>query len=92
MITIYGMQVNENRVVAEFGTGDICITPMQGENREHRLGFINQAPREIGTVGDYLKGDVVDCNDFPILFEFAKPESIDALIRALQEVKEQFTT
>jgi hypothetical protein len=92
MITVYVMAINKSRVVAEFGTGDICIAPMQGENGEHRLGFINQTPREIGSGGDYVNGDIVDCNNFPILFEFAKPESIDVIIRALEDVKKQFTT
>lgn len=84
------IEIKEKQAVAYFGTGDICITPMEGENGEHRLGLINQSPREVGSTGDYVEGDVVDCNEFPILFEFTSHESIDALIKTLQDVRKQF--
>lgn len=85
------IKTNANQMHAIFGTGDICIAPMMGADGEHQLGLCAQTPREIGSTGKYLKGDMVDLYEFPILLEFDKPECIDVLIRALQAVKEQFT-
>lgn len=90
MIIMYGMSVNKNRVIAEFGTGDICMAPIKSDEGGNMLGLCNQAPREIGSVGDYLKGDVVDLNEFPVILKFNKLECIDVLIKALRAVKKQF--
>ena len=86
------IHINDKQMVAVFGTGDICMAPIQSDTNANLLGLCDQAPREIGSVGDYLEGDVVSLDVFPILLQFDKPECIDALIKALEAVKEQFTT
>ena len=86
------IHINDKQTVITFGTGDVCIAPIQSADNENILGFCNQAPREIGTVGDYLKGDEVEMEWFPVMLKFDKPECIDVLIKALTAVKEQFTT
>ena len=86
------LEINDKQTIVHFGTGDVCIAPIQTADNENCLGLCNQAPREIGSVGDYLEGDEVELEWFPVMLKFDKPECIDVLIKALEAVREQFTT
>jgi len=81
------IEINEKQAIATFGTGDIGVGDLTGANGEKQLGFSNQEAREIDAVGDFLKGDKVNTDEFQILFTFTKVESIDVIIRGLQRVK-----
>lgn len=84
----------ENKSVKlEFGTGDICVAGGYTETKGQRIGlviFINQEPREIGSPGIIKAGEVnLDDyqDDYHVIMTFSKKESIDAIIRKLEEVK-----
>lgn len=85
------INVNDGQTIATFGTGDIGIYSLKGEDgKQISLGLSNQSEREVGSLGDFKVGVPVPCDKFDILFDFNKVESVDALINALQEVKEMF--
>ena len=87
------IKTDETQTNLEFGTGDIGITSgsFSGECGENvgTITFRNQAPREIGTVGDTKVGQEYRLGDFPVIMTFYKKESIDVVIRALLDAKEQ---
>lgn len=73
--------------VMEFGTGDICIAGGYIENERYGIvGFVNQSVREIGEVGD-IKAGKHEFEEFDIMMEFSKVESIDVLIKELEKAK-----
>lgn len=84
------MIVKDNEQVRlEFGSGDICIAGGYTENEDSKTGFViftNQEPREIGSVG-VIKSGEVDLEEYPIIMTFSKKESIDAVIKQLEEAK-----
>ena len=75
-----------------FGTGDIGINSgIYKEDSNNIMGiiiFYNQTPRKIGAPADVPAGTSVNIDEFPVLMEFHKPESIDVVINALSEAKE----
>lgn len=85
--------INENHTELEFGSGDICVTGGHVINASGQVvgiaTFSGQQGREIGKVGDIKAGQVYDLKEFPVLMTFAKPESIDVVIRALHLAKEE---
>jgi len=80
----------ENKSVKlEFGTGDICVAGGYIEQEKGRIGvviFVNQEPREIGSPG-IIKAGEVNLDDCPVVMTFSKKESIDVVIRKLEEAK-----
>lgn len=68
-----------------FGNGDIRVS--RGYVKENNsigvIGFSNGEPVEIGTE----KQELIYPGDCPIIFEFHKTESIDAVIKQLESVK-----
>ncbi len=83
-----------NHVILEFGTGDIGLNAGSITKDNEVVGiivFYNQEPREIGLPGDIKAGTEVDLNSFPVLMEFSKKESVDVIIKALQEVKQSMS-
>lgn len=81
----------ENTIDCEFGTGDICVTGGSFEESGRKLGVVtmsNQAPREIGAEGDIKAGANYKLGDFPVILTFTKKESIDVVIRALENAKQ----
>ena len=77
---------NKNQIIIQFGNGDVNIIP--GILIEEDIGIVglrNQKAREVGL----NNGDKAPDNteEFPILLQFNKKESIDVLIYALEEVK-----
>ena len=81
------IKIKDNQTIATFGTGDIGINSLTSFDGQHKLGFYNQTEREIGAEADIKKGDEVDDDLFEILFEFTKVESIDVIIKSLEQVK-----
>ena len=81
---------NKENVILEFGNGDICIaggyTKNEGGTYDGLVIFANQAPREIGEVGDIQAGEV-DLEEYPIIMTFSKKESIDVIIDELEKAK-----
>lgn len=79
-------KVDKRQTIIQFGTGDINIIP--GILTEEDIGIVglrNQAPREIGlNNGDKAPNNT---DEFPIILQFDKKESIDVLIYALEETK-----
>lgn len=74
----------------KFGTGDINIMTghfIEDGKKIAYTGYRNQTPREIGTEGDDTS-NIEKLNDMPILMTFYKTESIDVLIKALEEAKQ----
>ena len=83
---------NDKQVELEFGTGDIGLNSGYYEddnnNKIGMVGFYNQETREIGAEGDIKAGQECKVGDFPFLMTFAKKESIDVIILALLDAKE----
>ena len=84
---------NGEQVDLEFGNGDICISSGHYlDEKDNKVGlvlFINQASREIGSKGMIVAGKQYKLGDFPVIMTFTKTESIDVLINALLEAKEE---
>lgn len=82
----------EHQTKMEFGTGDIGFNAGTIKEDDDKVGviiFYNQEPRNIGDTGDIKAGEEVDINDFPVIMKFYKKESIDAVVKALLEVKKE---
>ena len=82
----------EHQTKMEFGTGDIGFNAGVLKEEDDKVGviiFYNQEPRNIGDQGDIKVGEEVDINDFPVIMKFYKKESIDAVVKALLEVKKE---
>ena len=82
----------EHQTKMEFGTGDIGFNAGVLKEEDDKVGviiFYNQEPRNIGDTGDIKAGEEVDINDFPVIMKFYKKESIDAVVKALLEVKKE---
>ena len=76
----------DEQTIVNFGTGDINIIP--GILTETEIGIVglrNQAPREIGLKNGDKAPD--NMNEFKVILQFTKTESIDVLIYALNEAK-----
>lgn len=81
----------ENRTEMLFGAGDIGFNSGVYIENDELVGvliFYNQEAREIGEPGDIKVGVSVNLEDFPVMIKFTKKESIDVLIKALEEAKE----
>ena len=92
------IKINTKQTDLKFGTGDICVTGgyFLDEKLEKNglVTFANQSAREIGTLGDI--GDIViggnyKLKDFVVIMTFKKVESIDIVIRALEDAKREMT-
>ena len=77
----------------EFGKGDIGFNSgsyfNENGDKVGLVGFYNQTEREIGLDGDIKVGQECSTGDFPILMTFTKTESIDVVINALIDAKNQ---
>lgn len=86
----------EDRVKLVFGTGDIGFNAGVFDD-DRAIGpvgiliFYNQEARNIGEVADIKAGTTVAFEDFPVVMQFNKVESIDVLIEALNEAKQAMT-
>lgn len=81
----------EDRTEMLFGAGDIGFNSgvyIENDELVGLLIFYNQEPRKIGEPGDIKAGTPVNLEDFPVIIKFSKSESIDVLIKALEEAKE----
>ena len=84
------IKISKDSATMVFGEGDICINPGRYIDNDAKVGFIlfcNQEPRPIGSPGDVKAGTVVDINDFPVVMKFYRKESIDVVIKALNEAR-----
>ena len=76
----------------KFGNGDIGFNSgIFNDNGDivGMVGFYSQGAREIGDEGDIKIGEERDIDDFPVVMTFTKTESIDVIILALLDAKEQ---
>lgn len=75
----------------EFGTGDICIASGYTKREDDKItGFVlfdNQEPRKIGCGNGDIKAGGVDIEKYPVVMEFNKKESIDVIIKILEDAK-----
>lgn len=77
----------KKQTIVKFGVGDINIIPgILIEEEIGIVGFREQEPREIGLNNGDKAPDNTD--EFKIILQFNKEESIDVLIHALNETKE----
>ncbi len=76
----------DEQTIAEFGSGDINIIP--GILTDEKIGIVGlreQKPRKIGlNNGDKAPNNT---NEFKVILQFDKIESIDVLIHCLNETK-----
>jgi hypothetical protein len=75
----------------EFGYGDIEVAPalLQCDETIGAVCFFQRAkPQAIGERGDYTPNMVVERENTPVRMTFEKVQSIDVVIKALQEAKE----
>jgi hypothetical protein len=82
----------ENTVDCEFGIGDICVTGghfIEDDKKYGVVTFSNQTAREIGSEGDIKAGQSYKLGEFPVILTFTKKESIDVVIRALENAKQE---
>jgi hypothetical protein len=81
---------NKEYIRLEFGNGDICVAGGYTEHENNKItGFVlftNQDPREIGSKGIVKVGEV-NLEDYPVVMTFSKKESIDVIIKELEEAK-----
>lgn len=80
--------ISENATVADFGNGDIIVSSgwVVGEPKACVM-FYGDIPNEIGK--DHPERHLKSTDEIKqdIIFTFTKPESIDVLIEALEEAK-----
>jgi len=82
---------NDN-VILEFGNGDIGVVAgwkYIGQEDGHKAGivaFTNQEPRPIGSQS-FIHVGRANSNEYPVIMLFNKKESIDVVIRKLEEAK-----
>ena len=85
------IKIIEEQTELEFGNGDICIAAGHFLNEDNKrvglVAFINQEPREIGSVGITKANEEHNVDDFPVIMSFSKVESIDVVIEQLQYAK-----
>lgn len=75
-----------------FGTGDIGFNGgayMKNGSSVGIIIFYNQEAREIGSPADFKAGTPVNFEDFPVVMEFHKAESIDVVIESLLTAKKE---
>lgn len=79
-----------NSVELEFGSGDIEVMPGLIED-DFSVGAVcfmqKQSATPIGTHTDYQPNKVAQIEDTPVRMVFKKVESIDVVIRSLQEAR-----
>ena len=84
--------IKGGKVEAVFGKGDICVISGCFEGGKRSIvGYKNQSPaRKIGEIGEIKTGEYENITDLEcdIVMYFDKTESIDVVIKALQEAKE----
>lgn len=81
--------LSEKQVKLEFGNGDICVASGYTEDEDGKTGFVifaNQEPRKVGSPGVIAKGEVY-LGEYPVVMAFSKKESIDVVIKQLEEAK-----
>ncbi len=89
-------ETEQEVMVAHFdGSGDIFVSAGCFDKEMIKKGlvmFFQDTPRAIGSEHPELIGKNVDqiiaTNPLKIMLQFAKPESVDVVIKMLQEVKE----
>lgn len=79
-------------IIFRFGTGDIAVAPanVDGHGRNTVILFdLNVSGLPTGKVGEYRHVDINnhDLKGIVARLEFRRPESVDVVIRALEEVK-----
>jgi len=80
--------INFYRNEIEFGSGDVCIF-MSGEAGRGRLVFRNQEPQPIGVFKNPAPDEeVLFIEGGDIIMSFSNPQSVDAVIRSLQTIKD----
>ncbi|TSB47144.1 hypothetical protein [Alkalicoccobacillus porphyridii] len=81
--------INDSKQLT-FGYGDIEVGTglMRPESRVGVVCFFNNtAPRPIGTKNTFKVPKVVSIEETPVRMIFEKSESVDVVIRALQDAK-----
>lgn len=80
----------------EFGTGDIVIDMGLLEDEKDPIGVIifreTGTPGAIGVRTDYEKPISLEPGEYPVRLIFTRTESIDSLIRCLEDTKEKMIT
>lgn len=74
------------RIEIELGYGKVLITPAMREDKA-KGAIVLQPNREVGTVGEETSADTFSESGNDILLAFANTESIDVLIRRLEQLK-----
>ncbi|MGC5773644.1 hypothetical protein [Paenibacillus pabuli] len=79
---------HEGQTQIEFGTGDINVSPGLLQ-LDYPCGVVVFQPKEPGPIGERNKNKTIVAPpaETPIRMTFDKVESIDVVIRALQEAK-----
>ncbi|CAM4274286.1 hypothetical protein [Paenibacillus xylanexedens] len=79
---------HEGQTQIEFGTGDINVSPGLIQ-LDYPCGVVVFQPKEPGAIGERKKNERVVAlpAETPVRMTFDKVESIDVVIRALQEAK-----
>ena len=95
MIKQYNYKNGSRSVIAEFGKGDLLVSSIIDENL-NRTGIVifnNKIEEQIGTTHKDNKGKLVSevCEE-SIILNFTKTESIDIVIKYLEEAKTKLLT
>lgn len=95
MIKQYNYKNGNRSVAAEFGKGDLLVSSIIDENL-NRTGIVifnNKIEEQIGTTHKDNKGKLVSevCEE-SIILNFTKYESIDIVIKYLEEAKTKLLT
>lgn len=79
---------HEGQTQIEFGTGDINVSAGLLQ-MDYPCGVVVFQPKEPGQIGERRKNEVIVAPpaETPVRMTFDKVESIDVVIRALQETK-----
>lgn len=85
---IKNSEKKNKKTVITFGTGDIGMNCGFNNKDTKCLVFYQAEPGEIGRTFDTKFEKTEEFYKEPLVFEFLKDESIDAVIRQLEELKE----
>jgi hypothetical protein len=82
-----------SQVVVELGKGDVKINVNMGNLNDARVGFVSFEQIEKGIVARKLKNErqtIPEIFSSPLVLQFENKQGVDALISALERIKESF--
>jgi len=80
--------IKNSQMVLEFGNGDIGVGGGNCKS-DHKIGIVVFSNIEKREIGSFKGFDDVKNENYPLVMTFTKKESIDVVIKALQDAKKE---